>query len=207
MPALTFEQARAEGPVHVIGVDTGPVNSAVVAITIAGRAAKIIKVGYWSNEDLSHDNFLLSRVVLALPCSTTVPAFLSYEHCGCQGQSVGDEVFETAMMCGEIRRAFRPHVRGTYALRPSEWRYMLCGFGSAKAKHVYAEFPNWFEKSGGGADPLKGNKALPGPLAALHEAGKGGNVEHLKDALGVALALDRIRYRCGRDPEEYRRHW
>jgi hypothetical protein len=136
------------------------------------------------------------------------PRYLAYEKCGTQwGKCVGEEVFETATMGGEIRRAFRPLVKETYVFRSSDWRNLLCGRGNAPTPVVYAEICALFEPTGEGADPYKGTLKKPGPLWDLHLAGKGGNVEHLKDALGCALALTRCEFRTGEGPEKYRRQW
>jgi len=133
--------------------------------------------------------------------------YLALEKCGAQFKCVGESVFETAAMGGEIRRAFRPFVTATYVFKSSEWRYLLCGQGNAKTPMIYAELCALFEPTGGGKEPYKGNKAQPGPLWDLHEAGRGGNMEHLKDALGCALALTRCVFRTGEGPEKYRRPW
>ena len=201
---MTFEEARKVGPVYVVGCDPGPVCSAVVAVDLRSGEAKLAAAVYADNKDIAEgcleDDFLPALV-------RDQRIFLAYESCGAQGKFVGESTFETAAMGGEIRRAFRPYVAGAYVFRPSDWRYMLCGKGNARTPEIYAEFARWFAPYGGGSDKLRGNKTNPGPLALLHQAGAGGNMEHMKDALGVALALDRVRYRSGRDPEEFRRPW
>lgn len=206
----TFEQARQGGRVYVAGCDTGPSDTALVLVRL-GPEPKLLRAVYIGNGAFATTGRALPeqwRLAAGADMETGLePVFLAYEHCGCQGQVVGNDVLETAMMCGEVRRAFRGHVHGTYALRPSDWRYALCGAGNARTPQIYAEFGNWFKSDVAAADPLKGKKGAPGPLALLHEAGRGGKMEHMKDALGVALALDRVRYRSGRDPEDFRRPW
>jgi len=184
----------------IFGSDPGPESSAVVGVRVFEGRPKLVWAAYTTNE------YLRDPLLINAPYEPG-PRFLSYEKCGAQFKSVGESVFETAAMGGEIRRAFRPIVSATYALKPSEWRYLLCGQGNAKTPMVYAEICALFEPTGGGSDPYKGTKDKPGPLWALHEAGKGGNVEHLKDALGCALALTRCEFRTGEGPEKYRRQW
>lgn len=186
----------------VFGSDPGPESSAIVCIRVCGGHPKLVSAAYSSNESLRHANSIMN------PCGSGEPCYLAYEKCGTQfGRCVGESVFETAAMGGEIRRAFRPVVAATYAFKSSEWRYLLCGQGNAKTPMVYAEICALFEPTGGGSNPYKGTKDKPGPLWALHEAGKGGNVEHLKDALGCALALTRCEFRTGAGPEKYQRRW
>ena len=198
---MTFEAARAAGPVYVIGCDPGCEASALACVRLAGESAALISARYASNMLLGLGQ--TPQDLLGGP-GVGEPLFFVYETCGCQGRAVGASVFETSAMGGELRRAFRPYA-SLYALTPSDWRYALCGVGNARTPAIYAEFRTWFPSTGGGADPLRGTTSAPGPLAALHAAGKGGNMEHVKDALGVALALDRVRYRRGHDPERYRR--
>ncbi len=188
----------------IIGSDPGPESSAIVAVSFTAGKPELLRAAYQSNESLAKQSL---DYVLAVYCSGWRPAYLAYEKCGAQFKCVGESVFETAAMGGEIRRALRPIVAATYAFKPSEWRYLLCGQGNAKTPLIYAEICALFEPTGGGADPYKGTKDKPGPLWALHEAGKGGNMEHLKDALGCALVLTRCVFRTGEGPERYRRAW
>lgn len=206
----SFEECRGAGPVYVAGCDTGPGSCAFATVLMRPRAEpEVVNAYYVANADLARSPELWrSRLVGSLRGRADgIPLFFCYEHCGCQGVVVGNDVIETAMMCGEVRRLYRPHVRATYAFSPSDWRYMLCGWGAAKTKAIYADLCNLFPKTGGGADPCKGTKAEPGPLWDFHKAGAGGNMEHMKDSLGVAMALDRVRYRTGGSPERFRRVW
>lgn len=209
---MTYEEAIAKYPEVVLyGCDPGPESCAFVELVLTllkpnrEERAFVRNAVYLDNKDIAegalHDWFFNKPLVSALP------RFLAYEKVGMQGKFCGESTFETATMGGEIRRAFRPHVCGTYAFRSSEWRHPLTGVGNAKTPLVYAECCSFFEPSGGGADRYKGTKAAPGPLWGLHSAGAGGNVEHLKDAMGVALGLTRVRFRSGKDPELYRRPW
>lgn len=215
---MTIEQATV-GKHFIIGCDPGPVCSAIVLVRRTpdgegGFVTDIKKANYLENR------LLASRVpwVQASPddgglsTSDGWPTFLAYEKCGARflggGKSamIGESTFETAAMGGEIRRAFRPFVSGVYALVSSDWRHALTGRGNAKTPLVYHEICHrFFEPAGGGSDPYKGTSKEPGPLWGLHEAGKGGNMEHLKDALGCALGLTLVRFRSGKDPEMYRR--
>lgn len=208
-----IEAALAElipgGPRNVVvaGCDPGPGHSAFVRVLIGKRAdgmvkAKLVWAQYQANPEIAA---WIRPLVNVAAISYGMDDFLAIEKCGQQGCSPGESVFETAAMYGEIRQLFRP--MPTYALRSSEWRHALTGMGNANTPAVYEAVKQFFDPTGGGADPYKGTKAKPGPLWGLHEAGKGGNVEHLKDALGAALGLTMIRFRSGVDPEAYRREW
>ena len=186
----------------IIGCDPGPTSSALTWIRMTdGRPFHMGSI-YADNKDLADGD--MPEMIAG---DRDVAIFLAYEKCGAQFKCVGEPVFETATMGGEIRRAFRPFVKATYAFKPSEWRYLLCGQGNAKTPLIYSEICALFEPTGGGADPYKGLKDTPGPLWSFHEAGKGGVCEHLKDALGCALALTRCVFRTGEGPEKYRRQW
>jgi len=161
----------------------------------------IVKAAYVSNDVMGRPDFA-EMFITAVPSPAAM--FLAYEKLGNQGKTPGDATFETAAAGGEIRRAFRPYVEATYALRSSEWRHPLTGIGGAKTPLVYQEICRFFRPEGGGSDPYKGIAKKPGPLWDFHKAGAGGKVEHLKDAMGVALGLSQVRFRSGRDPEIYR---
>ena len=188
----------------VFGCDPGPEHSAVVLIRVGKRptglyGAVLDGAWYLPNNLLSD---MAAGVWFGQGCmwrSLMGGAFLASEKCGQQDCAPGEETFETAAMYGEIRQLFRP--MPTYAMRSSVWRHALTGFGNAKAGAVYNEEVLFFEPTGGGTDKYKGVKAQPGPLWKLHEAGAGGNAEHLKDALGAALGLVMLRFRSGIDPE------
>jgi hypothetical protein len=197
----------SDGFFTVFGCDPGPEHSALVHTSIVrdvmGRKrAHLVGAWYPENKDLAG---LMKEVLHPGSMWRRSYAFLAIEKCGQQGCSPGESVFETAAMYGEIRQLFRPIP--TYALRSSEWRHALTGVGNANTPAVYEAVKQFFDPTGRGADAYKGTKAKPGPLWGLHEAGKGGNVEHLKDALGAALGLTMIRFRSGVDPEAYRREW
>lgn len=203
---MTFEEARKNNPVYILGSDPGPTSSAFALVRLEdplypSSAPEIIKALYAKNSEVAETDFA-ERFAACVPNPS--PFFLAYEKIGFQGKCPGDTTFETAAMGGEIRRAFRPFVQGTYALRSSEWRHPLTGIGGAKTPLVYQELCRFFKPTGGGADPYKGNTKQPGPLWGFHLAGAGGNMEHLKDAAGVALGLSQVRYRSGKDPEIYR---
>jgi hypothetical protein len=190
----------------LVGVDPGPVHSAIVCISYQNRAATLLAAKYPANRVLAQLTDFWTCVELpALPSDR--PTFLCYESCANKGVVAGAETYETAAIGGEIRRALRPFVDGTYVFNPSDWRYHLTGQGNAKTALIYAECCRFFQPSGGGSDPYRGTKGKPGPLADLYKAGAGGNMEHMKDALGVALALTRVRFRAAQDPEYFRRPW
>jgi hypothetical protein len=199
---MTFESALSVGAVYVIGCDPGPESSAFVAIEVSGQKTALVAAEYASNTGTctTHEVFLGGTRVFDRP------TFLAYEVVGAQGRFCGESTFETAAMGGEIRGRLRPVVDGIYRFIPSVWRHALTGQGNARAPLVYHEICKFFQPTGGGADPYKGTSKAPGSLWSFHKAGIGGKVEHLKDALGVALALGQVRFRSNQDPEQYRRY-
>lgn len=220
MPIMSFEDSlnRWYPCVYLFGCDPGPESSAIVCLKVLspkteepGPSIELVSAVYASNKDLAEDDYVLAAFPRLSESAARGRAasgnFFCYEKVGMQGKFCGESTFETATMGGEIRRAFRPFVEGTYAFRSSEWRHALTGVGNAKTPLVYAECCTFFQPTGKGSDPFKGKTSDPGPLWGLHAAGAGGNVEHLKDAMGVALGLLRVRFRSGRDPEIYRREW
>jgi hypothetical protein len=210
--AATVEAAIDRGKhVYLLGGDPGPESSGLVCLRVSRAAGQdynveLVDAAYLPNRELAKETALY-RFTIWLRDLDSGGSFFCYEKVGMQGKFCGESTFETATMGGEIRRAFRPFVEGTYAFRSSEWRHALTGVGNAKTPLVYAECCTFFQPTGKGSDPFKGKTSDPGPLWGLHAAGAGGNVEHLKDAMGVALGLLRVRFRSGRDPEIYRREW
>jgi hypothetical protein len=202
---MTFEEARKGEKCFVIGCDPGPFNSAFALLRFMGDRVDIKSSAYLPNSVVATpvEQWPFMRGMLC-PNGEGWPLFLAYERVGFQGKCPGDATFETAAAGGEIRRAFRPFVEGTYAMRSSEWRHPLTGIGNAKTALVYQEICRFFEPTGAGSDPYKGTSKGPGPLWAFHQAGAGGNMDHLKDAAGVALGLSRVRFRSGADPEKFR---
>lgn len=204
---MTFEEARQAGKCFVLGCDPGPFNSAFVLVRFEGDAVAFKAAAYLPNEAVATPAqawpFLQGQVFAGNELAAW-PLFFAYERVGFQGKCPGDTTFETAAMGGEARRALRMFVAGTYALRSSEWRHPLTGIGNAKTPLVYQEICRFFEPTGAGSDPYKGTSKGPGPLWAFHQAGAGGNMDHLKDAAGVALGLSRVRFRSGADPEKFR---
>ena len=207
---LKFEDAIADSPALVLGCDPGPTHTAFAAVVLYPKDSSPARLAYASYADNSGLDEAYRMVEHAVKRELLYPAgarcaFLAYECVGAQGKFCGESVFETAAVGGEVRRLFRRLVDGTYKFVSSEWRHALTGQGNARTPLVYHEICKRFPATGGGSDPCKGTKDAPGPLWDLHAAGKGGNVEHLKDALGVALGLASVRFRSGRDPETYRR--
>lgn len=188
----------------IIGVDPGPENTAAVRVLLVPQDGQ-----YYVNqiEAVYFPNTKMSESLYPWLAHSINPQFLAVEICGTQFKTVGESVFETAAMGGAVRYYAGLSTNGTYCLRSSEWRHALTGAGNSRSPVVYEELKRFFVPSGGGSDPYKGIRAMPGPLWAFHEAGKGGNVEHLKDALGVALGLTMVEFRSGKSPELFRREW
>lgn len=195
---------------QVIGVDPGPEQTAMALVRMHRREADgryraaLCYATYFNNDKL--DGVVNSLHVRTVP-NIVVPLFLCVETCGAQFKAVGASVFDTAAMGGCVRYAMRNQVDGIYCMRSSEWRCALTGHGNAKTPLVYEEVKQFFDPAGKGSDPYKGVNGAPGPLWDLHEAGKGGNVEHLKDALGAALGLQLHKRRTSESPERFRKAW
>jgi len=199
----TMKQRMSFG---ILGCDPGPTHTAAVYVFLVCdddnqyKVAEVIGT-YFPNERVDDlQRFFHSR-------ESIYQLFLAVEICGAQFKMVGASVFDTAAMGGVVRHLCRPNVDGIYCMRSSEWRHALTGQGNARAPIVYDEIKRFFAPTGGGNDPYKGIAAKPGPLWQMFEAGKGGNAEHLKDALGCALGLTMVNFRSGQSPEQYRRTW
>jgi len=199
----------------IISSDPGPVSSAVTAtyVTVDRGVVEMRILGAWYLTNLSWaEPFPYPWVSDVLDhCKNLGTFFFAYERVRCSyGSNVGATVMDTATMSGDLRRAFRPHVSGIYAIASSDWRHALTGQGNARTPQVKGSLHEFFEGFGGGADAYKGTKKQPGPwwpivLAGAKRPGdKGSNIEHLIDALGVAAGLTRMRFRSGKDPEIYR---
>lgn len=188
----------------VVGCDPGPTHSAIVLAHFVCEDSRYkvtqLRCAYFANENVD-------EAVRPFIGNGSHPLFLAVEICGSQFRMVGASVFDTAAMGGVVRHACKGHVNGIYCMRSSEWRHALTGAGNSRAPMVYDEIKRFFEPNGKGSDPYKGIAAAPGPLWDLFEAGKGGNAEHLKDALGCAIGLTRVAFRTGQSPEQYRREW
>lgn len=199
------EIMEAKRPFGIIGVDPGPAHTAAVSVFL------VCEEGKYKVAELKCTYFENARVDAAISQLISVhgayPHFLAVEICGAQFKMVGATVFDTAAMGGVVRHCVRNYVDGIYCLRSSEWRHALTGMGNGRAPIVYEMIKGFFEPTGGGGDPYKGISAKPGPLWPLFEAGRGGNAEHLKDALGCALGLTMVNFRSGQSPEQYRREW
>lgn len=207
---ITIMQWLNESPlgVCIFGCDPGPEKTAIVKVNVKRHQDGTIRAQVDRAKYVDNDGFDIERYFPVCPEGRDYyKMFLAIETCGTQFKMVGASVFDTAAMGGAVRHALRPFVDGIYCLRSSEWRHALTGAGNARAPVVYDELKRFFEPTGKGSDPYKGVAAFPGPLWGLHEAGKGGNAEHLKDALGVALGLTMVNFRSGKDPEIYRKGW
>lgn len=198
--------AELIGGIYSMGCDPGPTHCAFVLahvpfMKIPEPVASVMGAWYVPNNEIGPA--LLTHTDLGRLAH--LAHIFAYESCGSQGSVPGETTFETAAMGGEVRAMMRPRVNATYMFSPDRWRYMLCGRGNANDRAIAEGLRALFPATGGGADPYTGTKAKPGPLWALRVAGAGGNAVHLRDALGVALAPMLIRFRCGMDPEAFRR--
>ena len=210
---MTVEEAAAKGGYFLLGCDPGTTSSALCLLAAGPEGVRLVSAAYRYNADMALRG--PSEWGLGVLTDLGGPLFFVYEKLGMQCKVVGEEVFETAAVSGEIRRAVRPLVHGTYALRGSEWRHALTGQGNASDSATrYAVEHEFFAPTGGGRrDPYIGTEAEPGPLWAAGAAGKkregdkNGNICHIIDSAGVALGLTLVRFRSGRDPEIYRRPW
>lgn len=201
-----------------VGCDPGPDHSAFVRVRVNPETdtAEIISAEYIPNldprwtrgntkrRDLSAD--IPGHPAEGPPCGLFV-----YESCSNYGRIVGVSVFQTAAAGGELRGAYRGFVP-VYGLPSPEWRRALTGFQNANDSMVRRRLTDFFTPFGGGADPYKGTKSAPGPWAALAKAGakipgdprSKSSVQHLLDAMGVAVGLYKMRVTTRRDPEMFR---
>jgi len=204
MNNFTHEYVTENNAVWVVGCDPGPINTALVCVSLKKSSVPLLVCAeYVPNKRIYDPAFKWPTI--------RVPGALYFacEECGMRkGVSPGADAWETAEMVGELRRLMRSYVDGSYFFRPADWRYYLCGRGNAETAAIYGETQLLFPKPDTKAsDPWKGNSKLHGPLWGLHAAGAGGNMEHMKDALGVALAMTRCEYRTGKTVEIHRRPW
>lgn len=189
--------------VAIMGCDPGPTHSALALIT-AYEGDILLLAGAWykPNEELAS---IVPEFAGPHETAGDGPLKLfAYERCGLMGRFVGQSVFETAAMGGELRRAYRPLATQSFALRPSDWKLALTGVGNSKTPAVYEAICREFEPTGGGSDPYRGTKKQPGPLWGLYEAGAGGKVTHMKDALGIAISVLKMEDQTGKSIGEFR---
>ena len=211
-----LKQASKDSPVVIISADPGPINSALTLLwTKPGGKLELDDAWYLPNEKWGDAKFFyawLEEQKLVNGIREDGYFYFVYEAVVTSYNSViGASVMDTAAMAGELRHAFRPYVDGIYGMPSSAWRHALTRAGNAPAKHVKLGLHEFFEPTGGGSDPYKGNTAQPGPWDPIYQAGKpvnkGGkpNYEHLIDAMGVGVGICRTRFMSNTDPEKFRR--
>jgi hypothetical protein len=125
---------------NVIGIDPGPVESALVEWD--GRV--IVNAIHQPNE------FILERLMNAW--ARTVP--LVIEKMACYGMAVGAEVFETVYWSGRFAQAYTPG--GTYRITRGEVKMHLCHSMKAKDGNIRQALIDRFG--------VQGTKKNPGPL-------------------------------------------
>lgn len=164
--------------VVVTGSDPGPVYTARVEVMFFTNAAPmIIHAGYNSNEDISS----VDATVRDLP--GTVDVF-AYERVGNQGRIVGDPVFRTCAITGDLCRFYR-HSCGVdmiVSFRPGEWRRVLTGLYNAKDSETRAVLN---DLNVSGIDLLRAASKKASSEYRLRKS----SLPHLRDALGVALSV------------------
>ena len=185
-------------PVSIIGVDPGPTHCAIVKICTSPDSWFRLEYAYYLPIEYLETKFNV------LADSNTI---FAYESCACQGNIVGASVFDTASNGGSLRcRALQQGVLrdNIYRFTPSDWRYIIAGSGSAQTSVIYAHIARRFEPKGGGFDVMRGTVAMPGPLRQIYEGINKGCAEHLKDALGVAIAVTCVETATGRPHAAYK---
>jgi hypothetical protein len=105
---------------------------------------------------------------------------LAIEMIASYGMAVGREVFETVLWVGRFLQVY-PDPDLVRLVYRREVKKHLCGNNSAKDSEIMHAIKDLFPRSGGGADPVKGTKAQPGPLFGISK--------HCWAALGVALTV------------------
>jgi len=209
LPGLS-ELLKRSDHLNIIACDPGPESSAFIAIRIDTRTDKvcIIDAAYLHNNEEGGGNRFAPFLGLYLP-----EIVFAYETCTNYGRVIGATVFDTASMGGEIRSWYRG-MTSVYAVPSPAWKHALTGFRNANDKMVRACLHEYFNPTGGGADPYKGVRSQPGPWAPIVNAGKKrpedakgkSNVQHLVDALGVAIGLYQMRETTKRNSEMFRQY-
>lgn len=124
---------------HLIAVDPGPVNSAVVVWDGAKPPIKY----YGSNDGFLSDEFY-SIFPLAWP--------MVIEKVACYGMPVGQDVFETVFFSGRLAERFKAH--HIYRVERRDVKLHLCGTARAKDGNIIQALKDRFGD--------KGTKAKPG---------------------------------------------
>jgi hypothetical protein len=105
-------------------------------------------------------------------------ATLAIEMVASYGMPVGREVFETCVWIGRFQQAWHAAEDVRFVFR-REVKIHLCGKANAKDPNVRQALLDLFPRTGGGATPQVGTKAMPGPLYGVST--------HAWSALGVAI--------------------
>jgi hypothetical protein len=103
---------------------------------------------------------------------------LAVEMVASYGMPVGREVFETVVWIGRFQQAWRDPEAVRLVYR-RDVKMHLCGKANAKDPNVRQALLDLFPRTGGGATPQIGTKAMPGPLYGVST--------HVWPALGVAI--------------------
>ena len=197
-PNFVVDPRFRSAPVNIIGVDPGPTHCAIAKIRTSPDSWFKLEYAYYLPIEYIETKFDMS---------VNSDTIFAYESCACQGNVAGALVFETAANGGATR--CRAAVLGVprdrmYRFTPSDWRYILTGFGTAKTPDVYASLSRRFEPFGGGHDVMRGTQTLPGPLRDIYEGRNKGFAEHLKDAIGIAISVTCVETATGRPHSAYR---
>lgn len=105
---------------------------------------------------------------------------LAIEMVASYGMPVGREVFETCVWIGRFQQAWCEPQAVRLVFR-REVKIHLCGKANAKDPNVRQALLDLFPRTGGGATPQVGTKAMPGPLYGVST--------HAWPALGVAITV------------------
>jgi hypothetical protein len=124
------------------------------------------------------------------PCGLSYDAVV-IEKCVCYGMAVGSTVFDTILTAGQLVFAARCDGNSVYMVPNPDWRACLCGFRQAKAKDVRARLIDLYGPVGTPKDP--------GPLFCI----RGGDGEHILDAIGLATAFLLWKQETGKDVAQY----
>jgi len=95
------------------------------------------------------------------------------------GMAVGQTVFDTCVWVGRFTELIRRKGFPVQLVYRKEVKMYLCGSTRAKDSNIRQAISDRFPQTGGGATPVKGTKANPGPLYGLSA--------DVWAALGVAL--------------------
>lgn len=140
----------------IIAIDPGTNESGVVFYDASAGTVTSSKV---IPNDVLLDNVRFGLDYLA--------AYVVVEMVAPMGMTLGRSTRDTILLIGRIQETCHLRAIPCEALTRGEVKLHLCGTMRAKDPNVRAAVAGRFDATGGGADPVKGTKAKPGPLHGM----------------------------------------